>query len=140
MSSRLGIRLRAAREAKNLTQVQVKKLTNINNKTLSGYEKGVSEPDINTLITLANLYETSIDYLVGNIDEPTPHLLKKEKPIFEEYVLSASNLEDATHRIAELQNKYYIDRDTFLRLSEMAYDKHISSQVKGIVKTVYLKK
>lgn len=140
MSNLLGIRLRAAREAKNLTQVQVKKLTNINNKTLSGYEKGVSEPDIDTLITLANLYETSIDYLVGYIDEPTPHLLKKEKPIFEEYVLSAPNLEDATHRIAELQNKYYIDRDTFLKLSEMAYDKHISSQVKGIGKTVYLKK
>jgi transcriptional regulator with XRE-family HTH domain len=124
-----------AREAKHLTQVQVKSLTNINNKTLSGYEKGVSEPDIDTLITLANLYETSIDYLVGKTDEPNPHPIKKEKPGFEEYVLSAPTLEDAAQRIAELQNKYCIDRETFIKLSEMAYDKHGSSQVKSIGKT-----
>ncbi len=139
MSSLLGIRLRMAREAKHLTQVQVKSLTNINNKTLSGYEKGVSEPDIDTLITLANLYETSIDYLVGKTDEPNPHPIKKEKPGFEEYVLSAPTLEDAAQRIAELQNKYCIDRETFIKLSEMAYDKHGSSQVKSIGKTVYIK-
>ncbi|MFX4262746.1 helix-turn-helix domain-containing protein [Pelotomaculum propionicicum] len=140
MSSLLSIRLKMAREAKHLTQVQVKCLTNINNKTLSGYEKGVSEPDIDTLITLANLYETSIDYLVGKTDEPTPHPIKKEKPGFEEYVLSAPTLEDAAQRIAELQNKYCIDRETFIRLSEIAYDKHGLSQVKGIDKTFYIKK
>ncbi|MDD4335635.1 MAG: helix-turn-helix transcriptional regulator [Desulfotomaculaceae bacterium] len=139
MSSLLGIRLRMARKAKQLTQIQVKRLTNINNKTLSGYEKGVSNPDIDTLITLANLYETSIDYLVGYIDVPTPHLFEK-KACYEEYVLSAPTLGDAAHRIAELKNKYYIDKDTFLRLSEMAYDKHSSLQEKNIIKTVYSKK
>jgi len=139
MSSVLGIRLRMSREAKQLTQVQVKSLTNIHNKTLSGYEKGVSEPDIDTLITLANLYKTSVDYLVGNTDEPTPHSPKKDKPGFEEYVLSAPTLEDATLRIAELQNKYYIDRETFIRLSEIAYDKHVSSQANNS-KTAYIKK
>ncbi|NLJ76110.1 MAG: helix-turn-helix transcriptional regulator [Peptococcaceae bacterium] len=131
MSNILSIRLRMAREAKHLTQVQVKKLTNINNKTLSGYEKGVSEPDVDTLITLANLYETSVDYLVGNIDEPTPHFLKKEKPNYKKYILSAPTLEDAACRIAELKNKYYIDRETYLTLSEMAYDKHNTLQAKG---------
>lgn len=140
MSSVLGIRLRMAREAKHLTQVQVKSLTNIHNKTLSGYEKGVSEPDIDTLVTLANLYETSVDYLVGNTDEPTPHSPKKNMPDFEEYVLSAPTLEDATLRIAELQNKYYIDRETFIKLSEVAYDKHGSAKAKKNSKTVYRKK
>lgn len=140
MSSLLGIRLKMAREAKNLTQVQVKSLTNIHNKTLSGYEQGVSQPDIDTLKTLANLYETSIDYLVGNTDEPTPHQPKKEKPGFQEYILSAPTLEDAAKRIAELQNKYYIDRETFIRLSEMAYDKYGSPQAKNKSKTVYKKK
>ncbi|WP_096888259.1 helix-turn-helix domain-containing protein [Brevibacillus laterosporus] len=65
-------RLRAAREHKNLKQTQVKVYTGINNKTLSGYEKGVSEPDTETLKTLANLYEVSVDWLVGNTDDPTP--------------------------------------------------------------------
>ena len=140
MSSLLSIRLRMAREAKHLTQVQVKSLTNIHNKTLSGYEKGVSEPDIDTLITLANLYGTSVDYLVGNTDEPTPHSPKKDMPDFEEYVLSAPTLEDATLRIAELQNKYFIDRETFIKLSEVAYDKHGSCQTKKNSRTVYRKK
>ena len=124
MNNLVGLRLRKAREAKNLTQVQVKALTNINNKTLSGYEKGVCEPDIDTLKTLANLYETSIDYLVGNTDDPSPPQPKQRKPNFEEYVLTAPTLEDAVHRIAELRNRYCIDKETFIRLSEMAYDKH----------------
>ncbi len=123
----VGKRLRAAREAKRLTQVQVKNLTNIHNKTLSGYEKGVSEPDIDTLKTLANLYETSVDYLVCNTDDPTPPQPKQERPSFEEYVLSAPTLGEATLRIAELSNRYSIDRDTFIRLSEMAYDKLVSN-------------
>lgn len=135
----VAIRLRAAREAKHLTQVQVKNFSNINNKTLSGYEKGVSEPDIDTLITLANLYETSIDYLVGNTDDPSPPQPKQKKPSFEEYVLSAPTFGDATLRIAELREKYYIDRKTFIRLSEMVYDKHGLSQDQSSTKAVYTK-
>lgn len=124
MSNLVGTRLRMAREAKRLTQVQVKNFTNIHNKTLSGYEKGVSEPDLDTLKTLANLYETSIDYLAGNTDDPTPPQSRQEKPKYEEYVLSAPTLGDATLRIAELRNRYCIDKETFIRLSELAYDKH----------------
>ena len=131
MDNLVGNRLRMAREAKRLTQVQVKNLTNIHNKTLSGYEKGVSEPDIDTLKTLANLYETSVDYLVGNTDDPAPPQPRQEKPNYEEYVLSAPTLGDATLRIAELRNRYCIDRETFIRLSEMAYDKHGKSQATG---------
>ncbi len=126
MNNSVGSRLKMAREAKRLTQVQVKKLTNIHNKTLSGYEKGVSEPDIETLKTLANLYETSVDYLVGNTDDPAPPQAKQGKPDFEKYVLSAPTLKDASLRISELRNKYRIDKETFIRLSELAYDKHSS--------------
>lgn len=72
MNPLIGERLRKARERKNLTQVQVKHRTGINNKTLSGYEKGVSEPDLETLKILANLYEVSVDWLVGNTDNPSP--------------------------------------------------------------------
>jgi transcriptional regulator with XRE-family HTH domain len=62
----LGARLRKAREAKGLRQTQVKDRTGIHNKTLSGYENEVSEPDAETLKVLANLYEVSIDWLLGN--------------------------------------------------------------------------
>lgn len=66
----IGQRLRKARDDKGFSQVQVMEHTNINNKTLSGYENGVSEPDLDTLTTLANLYEVSIDDLVGRNTPP----------------------------------------------------------------------
>lgn len=60
----LGDRLRMARQKSGLKQTQVKERTNINNKTLSGYENNVSEPDMNTLATLTELYEVSYKWLL----------------------------------------------------------------------------
>lgn len=65
----IGERLKEARDRKNLKQTQVMKHTGINNKTLSGYEKGVSEPDIDSLNLLANLYEVSVDWLTGREEQ-----------------------------------------------------------------------
>ncbi len=45
------------------------KLTNVNHKTLSGYENGVSEPDLETLKILAILYNVSTDYLLGRTND-----------------------------------------------------------------------
>ena len=52
----LGYALRLARERRGLTQTQVMNLTGINNKTLSGYENNIAEPDLQTLTTLLRLY------------------------------------------------------------------------------------
>ena len=60
----LGDRLRLARERRGLTQKRVMELTGINNKTLSGYENGVSEPDLRTLAVLLKLYRLSADQLL----------------------------------------------------------------------------
>ena len=61
----LGPALRLARERRELTQVQVMAMTGINNKTLSGYENGVAEPDLETLAILLRLYQASADQLLG---------------------------------------------------------------------------
>jgi len=63
--NQLGYALRLARERRGLTQTQVMQLTGINNKTLSGYENGVSEPDLETFAALLKLYRTSADRLLG---------------------------------------------------------------------------
>ena len=65
----LGDSLRNAREEKNLTQMEVAKKTGIHNKTISNYENGVSSPDPNALKTFADIYETSVDYLLGRSDK-----------------------------------------------------------------------
>lgn len=138
MDNLVGKRLRLAREAKRLTQVQVKHYTNINNKTLSGYENGVSEPDIDTLKILAKTYETSIDYLVGSTDDPTPPATKQKEPSPEEYVLSAKTLADASIRMAELLSYGSINEIEFLDLAKLAYKKFGLPPVKGTEEAAHL--
>lgn len=69
--SAVAQRLKAERNKKGLTQKQVSDFTGIHYKTLSGYENAVSEPDLDTLTTLAKLYAVSTDYLLGNDDVAT---------------------------------------------------------------------
>ena len=61
----LGFALRLARERRGLTQKQVMTMTGINNKTLSGYENGVSEPDLATLGVLLKLYGVPAGRFLG---------------------------------------------------------------------------
>lgn len=75
MVSIVSERLRAARIRKSLSQIDVMRLTQINNKTLSGYENAVSEPDYSSLVLLSNIYGVSTDYLLGRVDNPTDELV-----------------------------------------------------------------
>ncbi len=38
--------------------------------TYAGYESGYREPSLEAIKTLADLFETSVDYLVGRVDDP----------------------------------------------------------------------
>lgn len=66
----VGGRLRQAREWKGFSQTEVFRRIKINNKTLSRYEQGGSEPDIDSMRMLAELYEVSIDWLYGRVHDP----------------------------------------------------------------------
>lgn len=71
-------RLKKARERKGLKQVDVFERTGINNKTLSRYENGGSEPDTQTLTQLADLYEVTTDWLLGRTDNPLHYAYTKD--------------------------------------------------------------
>jgi transcriptional regulator with XRE-family HTH domain len=62
--STLGERLRIARERKGFSQTEVYRRTNINNKTLSKYEKNDTKPDIETVKDLAIFYDVSVEWLL----------------------------------------------------------------------------
>lgn len=57
----IGEILKNARKNKGLTQKQVMEITNINCKSLSGYENNVAEPDLDTFSKLIELYDLSAD-------------------------------------------------------------------------------
>lgn len=58
--------LKAIRKSNGLTQEEVAILLNIKQSTYSGYETNKSEPDINILKKMSQIFRVSIDELVGN--------------------------------------------------------------------------
>ena len=61
------------REDRDLTQKQMADFLQIHQTTYSDYEIGNLNIPVDVLIKLAQFYETSIDYIVGLTDEPTPY-------------------------------------------------------------------
>lgn len=70
------VRLKDFREDRDLTQVEISKILNIDQRVYSNYETGKRKIPVNHLITLAKFYNTSIDYLVNLTDDPKPYLRK----------------------------------------------------------------
>ncbi len=70
------VRLKNFREDRDLTQVEISDILNIDQRVYSNYETGKRKIPINHLITLAKFYNTSIDYLVNLTDDPKPYLRK----------------------------------------------------------------
>lgn len=61
-----GLRMAARREELGLTQGGVAVETEIGQSKISKYENGNLEPNLETLGKLANYYQVSIDWLLGN--------------------------------------------------------------------------
>lgn len=58
-------RIRDLREDRDLRQIDVANATGIDQKTLSNYETGKTNPDSYAIIRLANFFEVTTDYLLG---------------------------------------------------------------------------
>ena len=62
-------RIRNMREDKDMTQAEMAAYLNIHQTTYSDYELGNLNIPITVLIKLADLFDTSIDYLVNRTNE-----------------------------------------------------------------------
>lgn len=60
--------LRLLREEKGLSQQKLADMLNISQQAIFKYEKTANEPDISTLIRLAEIFDVTVDYLIGNSD------------------------------------------------------------------------
>lgn len=63
-------RIRDLREDRDMNQTQVAKILGMSQTGYSKYETGENDLPTWVLIKLARLYETSIDYLLGETDNP----------------------------------------------------------------------
>lgn len=92
MSIDFGKRLREMREKKGLTQAELAKMASLGESTISFYESGKREPSYEMLVTLAELLDTTPNYLLTGKkewwekdDEPTEIEL-------EEFIKNSSNI------------------------------------------------
>jgi len=66
--SRFPQRLKLLREEKQLYQKDLAKALDLSRSTITAYESGKREPDQNTLNRIANLFDVSVDYLMGRTE------------------------------------------------------------------------
>lgn len=58
-------RLAKIRQDNKLSQQQLAEMLHVSQQAICKYELGQSEPDISTLKLMADIYHTSVDYIVG---------------------------------------------------------------------------
>jgi transcriptional regulator with XRE-family HTH domain len=64
-----GKRLAEIRNNKGISQYELADRLKFTRAQLANYEQGNREPDFVTLITLADYFEVSLDYLLGRTDQ-----------------------------------------------------------------------
>ncbi|MBC3901564.1 helix-turn-helix domain-containing protein [Acetobacterium malicum] len=69
---KFGDRLKLLRLENNMTQEELGNLLSKSKNNISQYETGKREPDLETLKIISNYFKVSLDYLLGNSDDPLP--------------------------------------------------------------------
>ena len=61
-------RLRRLREEKRKSRAVLSELCGLHTDAIRRYERGEAEPDLVSLIAIADFFEVSLDYLTGRAD------------------------------------------------------------------------
>ncbi|EUJ22965.1 transcriptional regulator [Listeria grandensis FSL F6-0971] len=70
----LGDNIRKYRKAKKLTAKELGKKVGLAESTISGYENGLREPNIPTLMKLSEILDVSVDSLIGSSEVSDPQV------------------------------------------------------------------
>ncbi|MGI6004787.1 MAG: helix-turn-helix domain-containing protein [Christensenellales bacterium] len=119
------MRIRELREIHGLMQKDLAKILGVANNTLSQYETGTRIPDYRVLKAMANYFNVSIDYLVGNdgnLEGTQPHqgsaagFSRKEKQLIEWFRALPDNMKAEIFSYAEY--KYRMHQNAVLHNPE----------------------
>lgn len=93
----LAERLKKLRNKEGMTQGEFAKKLGVARSTYSGYERGTSEPDNETLDKIANHFAVTTDYLLGRSVDNNTEKHPAEK--LREYIDSGMSNEDIKKRM-----------------------------------------
>lgn len=68
MKKTFGDKIKERRKQRHFTQSQLAKMLGVSASAVGMYEQGRREPDNKTLLKLCEIFDTSSDYLLGNLD------------------------------------------------------------------------
>ena len=71
------LRLKKLREERNITQQELADQLSCSQQSINNYENHGTQPDIDMLCRMADFFDTSVDYLIGNTDVREPYTLAK---------------------------------------------------------------
>ncbi|MDE7009779.1 MAG: helix-turn-helix domain-containing protein [Oscillospiraceae bacterium] len=63
-------RIKELRHGQGMTQAALGEIIGVKRDSIYTYEKGLNYPEVRNLITLADYFGVSLDYLVGRTDNP----------------------------------------------------------------------
>lgn len=95
--------LKELREKKGFTQKQLSEALYLSKTAVSQYENGTHTPSIETLIKLADIFDVSIDYLLGRTSVPVTFSSLKRSFAHEE------NVDDFIKMLLSLDHQHRTD-------------------------------
>ena len=109
------MRLLELREERNLTQNDIAEAINTSRTNIGRWEKGLNEPPASLIISLADFFEVSTDFLLGrsddfgniNVKKESPELTSEDLELLNDFHLLPSTLkaqaQEYVHYLAERQ-------------------------------------
>lgn len=91
-------RLKEIREAKGLNKMEASRIMGVTQSGYVRYELGERKPTIQTVEAMAAALGTSVGYLTGESDDPSPDrvlILKSEDPVLFELARNLTSAEDS---------------------------------------------
>lgn len=117
-TNKFAERLEELRTANGIYQKELAIYLNVSIGTISNYENGIHQPDLNALCQLADYFGVTTDYLLGRTSIPFGHKMdpknetpytKRLKKIFDGILKMSASEVSAVELLVRLQNKYHID-------------------------------
>ena len=100
--------LKSLRLESGFTQKQLGERLGIGQTTIACYENGTREPHIESLIAYADLFDCTVDYLVGRTDDFGTPLAKNAAPIMTQEELSLLKQYRELDKASRLRLKGYL--------------------------------
>lgn len=95
------LRLKQLREERNITQQELADQLSCSQQSINNYENHGTQPDIDMLCRMADFFDTSVDYLIGNTNVRDPYSLAKYEYNSEKETALINNFRNLPEKVKE---------------------------------------